>query len=63
MVSHATKTGVRLIQDLNMDNVFDKVDKTKDTEEQFHEFALRAENLANTIKENISSLFSTIEAF
>lgn len=44
-----------------MDNVFDKVDKTKETSEQFHEFAIRAEALANTIKENILSLFSTIE--
>ena len=46
-----------------MDNVFDKVDKTKETSEQFHEFAIRAEALANTIKENILSLFSTIEQF
>jgi len=63
MISNAGKTGIRLIQELNMDNVYDKVDKTKDMDEQFNEFTHRAETLAKHINENISTLFNNIETF
>ena len=46
-----------------MDNVYDKVDKTKDMDEQFNEFTHRAETLAKHINENISTLFNNIETF